>query len=227
MGKTNIAIYHEKATSFFNLYESLKFENVHADWLSLLPNGGYALDIGAGSGRDAAKLAVRGFYVFAVEPASALLTLAQCAYTTANIRWFKDQLPLLATVPKSQTFDLILLSAVWMHLTPQEQTASWPQLIKHLRPDGLLVFTLRAGEFKDGRSSYTVDPQQLSESAHSNGLRLVKSSTNFDKLNRENITWQTLVFTSATVEARNIYPSSLDYRTTDSGATITDNRACG
>jgi SAM-dependent methyltransferase len=201
MGKPNIAIYHKKALGFFNLYSSLKFESVHADWLALLPNGGYALDIGAGSGRDAAKLSARGFYVFAIEPAPALLTLAQCAHTTANIRWFKDQLPQLATVPKSQTFDLILLSAVWMHLTPQEQAASWPQLIKHLRQDGLLVFTLRAGEFKDGRSSYTVDPQQLSDSAHANGLRLVKSSTNFDRLNRENITWQTMAFTSATAEA--------------------------
>ena len=50
MGKANIAIYHEQASSFFNLYESLQFENVHADWLALLPNGGHALDIGAGSG---------------------------------------------------------------------------------------------------------------------------------------------------------------------------------
>jgi SAM-dependent methyltransferase len=194
MGKTNIAIYHEKATSFFNLYESLKFENVHADWLALLPNGGDALDIGAGSGRDAAKLAARGFYVFAVEPAAALLNLAQCAYTTANIRWFKDQLPQLAAIPQSQTFDLILLSAVWMHLAPQERAASWPQLIKHLRSDGLLVFTLRVGEFIDGRIGYTVDLQQLNKFAHEYGLTLVKSCTNADKLNRENITWQTLVF---------------------------------
>jgi SAM-dependent methyltransferase len=194
MDKANITIYHQYASGFFNLYESLKFENVHADWLALVPNGGYALDIGAGSGRDAAKLAARGFNVFAIEPATALLTLAQCAHTAANIRWFKDQLPRLATIPPSQTFELILLSAVWMHLTPQEQAASWPPLIKRLKPQGRLVFTLRMGEFNDGRSNHTVDPQQLTESAKSNGLTLLKASTNKDKLKRENITWHTLVF---------------------------------
>jgi SAM-dependent methyltransferase len=128
MGKANIAIYQEQASGFFNLYESLQFENVHTDWLALLPKGGYALDIGAGSGRDAAKLAARGFNVFAIEPATALLTLAQGAHTAANIKWFNDTLPLLAAIPKSQSFDLILLSAVWMHLTPQQQAASWPAL---------------------------------------------------------------------------------------------------
>jgi SAM-dependent methyltransferase len=202
MGKENIAIYHEQANGFFNLYESLQFENVHADWLPLLPNGGYALDIGAGSGRDAAKLAARGFNVIAIEPATALLTLAQCAHTAANIRWFNDSLPLLAAIPKSQTFDLILLSAVWMHLTPKQQADSWPQLIKRLKPEGLLVFTLRMGEFNDGRSSYTVNPQQLTETAYTNGLTLLKASTNNDKLNRENITWHTLVFKRPMSDAR-------------------------
>jgi SAM-dependent methyltransferase len=194
MDKGNIAIYNEQAVGFFNLYESLKFEDVHADWLALLPKGGDAIDIGAGSGRDAAKLAARGFTVFAIEPASALLTLAQGAHTAANIRWFNDQLPLLATLPKTQTFDLILLSAVWMHLTPKEQADSWPQLIKHLRPEGLLVFTLRLGEFTDGRSGYPVDLEQLNKTADEYGLTLVKTSTHLDKLKRENITWQTLVF---------------------------------
>lgn len=200
MGKANIAIYHEQANGFFNLYESLEFENVHADWLELLPSGGYALDIGAGSGRDAAKLADKGFKVYAIEPAAELLTLAETAHPTAKISWINDELPSLAYTPESQTFDLILLSAVWMHLSPQQQADSWPQLIQRLKPDGLLVFTLRVGEFNDGRSSYNVDPKRLTECANAHGLTLLKSSTTGDKLNREGITWQTLVFNRPSAE---------------------------
>ena len=52
--------YSDRAEEFTATYESLTFEQVHQQVLDLIPNKGSAvLDVGAGSGRDAAWFAQR------------------------------------------------------------------------------------------------------------------------------------------------------------------------
>ncbi|MGQ3357308.1 MAG: class I SAM-dependent methyltransferase, partial [Phreatobacter sp.] len=72
MSRASTAGYAEEAENLARQYESVTFEEVHAPLLHLLPLSGRALDIGAGSGRDAAALAARGFAVTAVEPTAEL-----------------------------------------------------------------------------------------------------------------------------------------------------------
>ena len=52
-----------------------------------------ALDIGAGSGRDAAWLASKGYEVVAVEPSSGMRDEAQRRHEDTRIRWLDDRLP--------------------------------------------------------------------------------------------------------------------------------------
>src|SRR5690606_32527632 len=61
--------YHAKASVLAARYEAVAAETVHAALLSFLPQGAglLALDVGAGSGRDAAWLAGLGYEVVAVE----------------------------------------------------------------------------------------------------------------------------------------------------------------
>lgn len=67
-------------------YESLTFEDVHASLLDLLPApGATILDIGAGSGRDAAWFAARGDDVFAVEPSEAMRAHARALHPSLRI----------------------------------------------------------------------------------------------------------------------------------------------
>ena len=53
--------YSEQADSLVDSYESVVFDDLYRPLLELLPEAGKALDIGAGTGRDAAALARRGF----------------------------------------------------------------------------------------------------------------------------------------------------------------------
>ena len=61
--------YDNHASDVIGRYESVSSSDVHG-WLEpLLPGGaGTILDVGAGSGRDSAWLAEKGFDVVAVEP---------------------------------------------------------------------------------------------------------------------------------------------------------------
>jgi SAM-dependent methyltransferase len=117
---TTILHYEQNAGRLADQYESRAFEEVHASLLDLLPApGSIILDIGAGSGRDAAWFAARGDDVVAVEPSDAMRTHARALHPSPRIHWLSDSLPELAQVRRlGLTFDFILLSAVWMHLPP-------------------------------------------------------------------------------------------------------------
>ena len=55
-------IYSENAEHYFAQYHELDFETLHRAWLPHLPERpGFALDVGAGTGRDAIALAKRGW----------------------------------------------------------------------------------------------------------------------------------------------------------------------
>lgn len=63
-------------------------EDVHASWQSHLPERArFALDLGAGSGRDAMALAGRGWHVLAVEPAAELRRFGEAATRDREVQW--------------------------------------------------------------------------------------------------------------------------------------------
>ncbi|KFZ38162.1 hypothetical protein HR45_06575 [Shewanella mangrovi] len=201
-------IYQQRASVFFEQYESVTSEQVHAFWLAELNkrDRGVALDVGAGSGRDAKFLAEKGWQVIAVEPSDNLRQLA-CESATISqvdstasyhpISWYADSLPALASVKAlNQRYDLVLLSAVLMHLSPIEQYQSLTNLSELLIPGGLLVMTLRHGVFTDGRVSYPVDVDALlTLSAALNLKLLLQSQLVTDQLGRNDVRWQTIVLT--------------------------------
>lgn len=194
-----MSLYHDKAEEFVHQYESVNAETVHQQWLALLNNikPGKALDVGAGSGRDARFLTSRGFAVTAVEPADALREQAEKLSQQLPIQWLSDLLPDLPKVQAlQQQFDLVLLSAVWMHLSPDERYQALPVLCSLLAHDGLLVLTLRHGSFNDGRLSYPVTSAEILALVQQYQLSLtlvLVSDLVSDTLGRSDVAWQTVV----------------------------------
>lgn len=59
----NLDFYNKHAHELANNYDSISFESVHAAWKDVIPESGFALDVGAGSGRDARFLVDHGMHV--------------------------------------------------------------------------------------------------------------------------------------------------------------------
>lgn len=139
--------YEQNAATVIPAYESLRAEDIHSWLLGLLPDRpSLVLDVGAGSGRDAAWLAGQGHEVIAIEPAAAMREEGQRLHPDAKIRWIDDRLPALQNVHRlGIAFDFILLSAVWMHVPPVERSRAFRKIITLLKPGGLLAITLRHG----------------------------------------------------------------------------------
>jgi len=189
--------YHQNARKFFEQYQSLSFDEVHREWLDQLPERvGMALDIGAGSGRDAKALAARGWQVCAVEPADALRALGRDYTRGYDVIWLNDCLPGLHRVRAlSQQYSLILVSAVWMHLPEAQQQRALRVLTNLLAPGGLLVITVRQGpNTDDGRKFFPVSLATLDRWAQDLALLPVAGGSTADQLGRGAVTWQFRVF---------------------------------
>jgi SAM-dependent methyltransferase len=191
----SIPHYDQHAVRLVEQYESLSFQEVHGGLLGILPpSGTTVLDVGAGSGRDAAWFAANGYDVVAVEPSDAMLAHARQRHSSSQIHWVSDSLPDLANVRRlGLSFDLILLSAVWMHIPPAARQRSLRKLATLLAPKGQIAISLRLGPPDTERAMYEVSYAELSSLAQQFGLRIVHTDDSQDKLGRSEILWTTVV----------------------------------
>jgi SAM-dependent methyltransferase len=168
---TAIPYYNTHAPALAQQYEALPAASVHSWLVDLLPKTKtLALDVGAGSGRDAAWLASLGFEVIAVEPSAGMRAEAQRLHHSAQIQWLDDSLPdFQVTQRLGLSFDVILLSAVWMHLPPADRPRAFRKLITLLKPGGLLALTLRLGPAAPERAMFEVSEHEIETLAKNHG----------------------------------------------------------
>src|SRR3546814_10754539 len=104
------------------------------------------VDIGAGTGRDAAWFAGNGHQVLAVEPVQELRAAGIALHKDVRITWLDDRLPELSAVMQEPRFDLVILSAVWQHLDEDDRAVAIRHLGKMTSHGGLLLLSFRQGE---------------------------------------------------------------------------------
>ena len=176
-------------------WEAIDPREVH-DWLlpHLPSDPSLILDIGAGTGRDAAWLASLGHRIIAVEPSAELRGLAQEIHTSPSIQWVDDQLPGLEVIHRyGLSFDLILLSAVWMHIAADVRGRAFRKLITLLKPGGALAISLRHGPVDEERSMFPVSQSEIEDLARQHGAFVQSVTQTADKLGRADVSWTQLL----------------------------------
>jgi len=114
------------------------------------------------------------------------------------IEWLDDVLPGLDKVlARGQCFDVVMLSAVWMHLDEEERRAGMPRLVSLLAPGGLILMSLRHGPIPTGRRMFEVSGIETIELARQHGLKAVLSTQTGSLLPGNvaaDVTWTRLAF---------------------------------
>ncbi|WP_421995441.1 class I SAM-dependent methyltransferase [Reyranella sp.] len=191
--------YGETAGDRVKQYESLAFADVHRPLLALFPAPpGRVIDIGAGTGRDAAAFADLGHAVVAVEPTPELRAAAQRLHPHPAITWVDDSLPGLDRVhARGERYDLVMLTAVWMHLDRDQRERAMGRVAPLLQPGGLMALTLRHGPVPAGRRMFEVSAAETRELASRHGLETVLDSEGAALLGGRDVWWSRLAFRRA------------------------------
>lgn len=185
--------YSAEAPDLLQRYERMRFEDAHAGVFDLVPPAPLdVLDIGAGTGRDAAWFAARGDHVTAVEPTREMREGGMKLHADVPINWIDDCLPDLVAV-RGKIFDIVWMSAVWMHFLAAERAAMMQVVSRLVRPNGALMISLRHGPLPEGRRMFEVSAAETIGLAGHHDLTLVRSGdfpTPYDPA----VTWSRLWF---------------------------------
>lgn len=194
--------YAEEAERLIEPYESLAFTDLHATVLHLFPQtASRILDIGSGTGRDAGAFAAMGHRVVAVEPTDELRSRAVALHPSERVEWLNDSLPELRLLrARGETFDLVMATAVWMHLDEPQRRHAMPIVASLVQEGGKLILSLRHGPVPHGRRMFEVSAQETIALAEAQGLRAELSlhTHSIQPGNRAaGVTWTRLAFRKA------------------------------
>ena len=191
--------YADEAEALFRLYESIPFADAHRAVLHLIPaTPGNVLDIGSGTGRDAAWFASQGHRVVAVEPTDAMRLPAMALHPSPRIEWLNDSLPDLALLrSRGERFDVVMLSAVWMHLDEAQRRRAMPNLAALVRAGGVVIMKIRHGPVPVGRRMFEISPEETIELAQMQALHPVlnvRTESSQERNRAAGVTWTNLAF---------------------------------
>lgn len=187
--------YEQHAASLADGYETLSLQSAHPSLLALIREHFKdeplaVLDVGAGTGRDATWFAANGHRIVAVEPSEAMQTIGKRLHPSPDIEWRHDSLPTLSeTLSSGEKFDLIVLSAVWMHVKPDDRQKALKTLASLLKPNGKIYLTLRIGPSEPARGIHRVSESALQDQLAELSLNAEKLDEQADLLRRTNIRW--------------------------------------
>jgi SAM-dependent methyltransferase len=188
--------YADEAPELLKRYESISFADAHAPVLQLIPSAPCrTLDIGAGTGRDAAGLVALGHSVVAVEPTEELRRGAMLLHPSPMIQWLDDSLPSLAAVrARKEKFDLVMLMAVWMHLDEGQRQLAMPNVSTLVRNGGIVIMSLRHGPIPPGRRMFEVTAEETIALAQHSNLLCTLSREAESSLRQPGVSWTRLAF---------------------------------
>ncbi|MGN4112658.1 class I SAM-dependent methyltransferase [Burkholderia gladioli] len=191
--------YGKHADVLANDWRKISFEDCHRQVLHLIPKApSRILDVGAGIGRDAAALALMGHAVVAVEPVDELRAAATNFYPASSVVWLDDSLPdLCLLAERTNTFDVVMATAVWMHLDELQRRRGMGTLSDLLADGGVLILSLRHGPFPAGRRMFDVSAEDTIRLAEAHRLQLLLNvrSGSVQQANRDKgIVWTRLAF---------------------------------
>lgn len=166
-----LKVYADHGAALATHYEAVDAEAVFAPLADLLPPPCTMVDIGAGTGRDAAWFAARGFGVTAVEPTESLRRVGQ-ERAGPPLTWCDDTLPDLPALA-GRRFGLVLVNAVWHHLDAAERDAAIARLATLTEPGGQILIALRHGPEMPGQPVAAMEPEDEIARAGRAGLALI------------------------------------------------------
>ncbi len=189
--------YEKNAEKLAPRYEASRLGLLHSRLEEVLPKGKPILELGCGTGRDAAWLLGRGFNIQATDASPAMLRAALRLHPELRGRLRLLALPEgLETIP-DESYGSVCALAMLMHLTEDSLPGVFREVRRVLEPGGLFFFSVslsRPGMGADGRDEsgrffLIRDEAWWRGLAGRQGFRVLSGQVSGDGLDREEVRW--------------------------------------
>lgn len=197
---STLKYYQAEAQSIAAQYQQTDFSSVRKRVANYFPTTGALLDLGAGSGRDAAYFLAQGYDVIAMDGSPAMLEQACRYHPELRNHSVIHRLP--AALPlKASSIDVVYCMSVLMHLEKSAISAVVTDIYNILRPGGIFGFctTIARAELDEhGMDDYArrysvYSLQQWTDICAHTGFALRDAWESADIMGRAGTRWGTIV----------------------------------
>lgn len=199
--KKNIESYNRDARTLAEVYNGLSTDAVLPGLEERLPPSTRSkrrrvLELGCGSGRDAFWLAnEKGFEVVAVDASSRMLAMAEKYKKHPRVSYVRDVMPEIPKVMEAarkthEKFDVFILSAVWMHLQPDEREVMMQNIALLAKQRALVYISLRHGPAPADRPMFENSAAEIKELGLRHGAKLQVVGADSDRQGRAGVKWE-------------------------------------
>ena len=196
---TTLNYYDENADSLASCYESAAVSELQKLLIQTFPKNFKLLEIGCGSGRDAAFMAKNGYEVIAIDGSTKIINEAKKLHPQLKDKLFSKTLP--NDLCFDEKFDGIYSIATLMHLSKDNLKKSVSRIYNLLNENGRLLMSISL--FRDdidengfdgkGRFFLVLNLEEWVALLESHGFKNIKTSINGDGLGRDGMKWLTLI----------------------------------
>jgi cyclopropane fatty-acyl-phospholipid synthase-like methyltransferase len=196
---TTLNYYDENADSLASCYESAAVSELQKLLIQTFPKNFKLLEIGCGSGRDAAFMAKNGYEVIAIDGSTKIINEAKKLHPQLKDKLFSKTLP--NDLCFDEKFDGIYSIATLMHLSKDNLKKSVSRIYNLLNENGRLLMSISL--FRDdidengfdgkGRFFLVLNFEEWVALLESHGFKNIKTSINGDGLGRDGMKWLTLI----------------------------------
>ena len=196
MSRSTLNYYNQNSLDIAKRYESADVTQLHDFLLSGLKPCGSLLELGCGSGRDAAFMVSQGFKVLATDGSAAMVEQAQRHHPELAGQVTQLELP-DGLSNKFGIYDGIYAVAVLMHLSVQDIETTLSGVNALLAPRGRFIFSVPArrdaamtnGFDANGRRFTALSPNAWTDLCLKCKLQVVSTMMSEDGLGRGGIAW--------------------------------------
>ena len=134
--------YNKNASSFAETTMDVDFHDTQKHFQKVLPEQGYILDFGCGSGRDIKYFLSQNFRVDAIDGSEELCRIAS-DYTGIKVKKM-----LFQELDEIEKYDGIWACSSILHLTQNELKTVLGKMVKALKRDGIIYTSFKYGDFE-------------------------------------------------------------------------------
>lgn len=194
---STLSYYEKHSLELTERYENADVDDLHKRLLKTFTGCSSILDIGCGSGREAAFLVRNGFDVLCVDGSAEMVKHAEQAHP--ELKGKIEQRIMPEDFPADTAFDGVCAVAFFMHLTLNDLKKVLEKIFLVLKPMGRLFFSVplsrphlqKSGTDPSGRYFLILSRHKWEKTVADSGFIILETFTNRDGLGRKNITWFT------------------------------------